>query len=114
MKPEKLIVKNFGPIKSAEIDLGRVTVFIGEQASGKSILAKLVAIAKDRRLLSDCLLEQYMERNGPARNLFEDYQIYNFFTSETCIEYHFDGHIIGRSLSVFGAFQVEASSYLEK
>jgi AAA15 family ATPase/GTPase len=44
---EKLIVKNFGPIKEAELELKKVTVFIGPQGSGKSTLAKLVAICKD-------------------------------------------------------------------
>ncbi len=44
---EKLIVKNFGPIKDAEIDLKKVTIFIGEQAGGKSTLAKLVAIFQE-------------------------------------------------------------------
>jgi energy-coupling factor transporter ATP-binding protein EcfA2 len=51
---EKLIVKNFGPIKDAELDLKKVTVFIGPQGSGKSTLAKLVAICKlsERPMLS--------------------------------------------------------------
>ena len=40
---EKLIVKNFGPIREAELDLKKLTVFIGPQGSGKSTLAKLVA-----------------------------------------------------------------------
>lgn len=44
---EKLIVKNFGPIKDAELELKKVTVFIGPQGSGKSTLAKLVAICKE-------------------------------------------------------------------
>ena len=35
MATEKLIVKNFGPIKDAELDLKKVTVLIGEQASGE-------------------------------------------------------------------------------
>jgi predicted ATPase len=43
---EKLIVNHFGPIQKADLDLRKVTVFIGEQASGKSILAKLVAIMR--------------------------------------------------------------------
>lgn len=46
MATEKLIVKNFGPIREAELDLKKVTVFIGEQASGKSVLAKLITILK--------------------------------------------------------------------
>jgi predicted ATPase len=44
---EKLKVKNFGPIREAELDLKKVTVFIGPQGSGKSTLAKLVAICKE-------------------------------------------------------------------
>ena len=44
---EKLIVKNFGPIKNAELELKKVTIFIGPQGSGKSTLAKLVAICKE-------------------------------------------------------------------
>jgi AAA15 family ATPase/GTPase len=39
---QKLIVENFGPIKHAEIELRDFVVLIGEQASGKSTLAKLV------------------------------------------------------------------------
>ena len=39
---EKLIVKNFLVIKEAEFDVGRFNVVVGEQASGKSILAKLL------------------------------------------------------------------------
>jgi len=43
---EKLIIKNFGPIKSAEIELKRFTVLIGEQATGKSTIAKLLAVCR--------------------------------------------------------------------
>lgn len=40
---EKLIIKNFGPIKSVELDLGRFTVLIGDQGTGKSTVAKVLA-----------------------------------------------------------------------
>jgi AAA15 family ATPase/GTPase len=43
---QKIIVKNFGPIKEAEVELGKFTLFIGEPASGKSTLAKLVYFFK--------------------------------------------------------------------
>jgi AAA ATPase domain len=43
----KLIVKNFGPIINATIDLKKVMVFIGPQASGKSTIAKLISIFCD-------------------------------------------------------------------
>jgi len=38
----KLIVKNFSCIKHAELDIANFTIIIGEQASGKSLLSKLV------------------------------------------------------------------------
>ena len=44
---EKLIVKNFGPIKEAEIDLTKYVVFIGDTSVGKSVLAKLISIFRE-------------------------------------------------------------------
>ncbi len=46
MEKEKLIIKNFGPIKSVDLDLGKITVLIGEQASGKSTIAKVLAVCR--------------------------------------------------------------------
>ena len=43
---EKLIIKNFGPIKDVELELGRFNVLIGEQATGKSTIAKLLAVCR--------------------------------------------------------------------
>ena len=43
---EKLIVKNFKAIEYAEIEVNDLTFFIGQQASGKSTLAKLVYFFK--------------------------------------------------------------------
>lgn len=40
---EKLIIRNFGPIKDAEIELRKLTVLIGDQGTGKSTLSKLYA-----------------------------------------------------------------------
>lgn len=44
---ERLVVKNFGPIKDIDIRIGKLTVLIGEQATGKSTLGKLLAIYRD-------------------------------------------------------------------
>lgn len=46
---EKLIIKNFGPVKDAEIDLKKVNIFIGPQGSGKSIIAKVVSSIQSYR-----------------------------------------------------------------
>ena len=39
---QKIIINNFGPIKFAEIEVKQFTIVIGEQASGKTFLSKLV------------------------------------------------------------------------
>lgn len=44
---EKLIIKNFGPIKHIELDVKKFTFLIGEQSSGKSTIAKVLSIVKD-------------------------------------------------------------------
>lgn len=44
---EKLIVKNFGAIKDIEIELKDLTIFIGKSGTGKSTLAKLIAVFRD-------------------------------------------------------------------
>jgi AAA domain, putative AbiEii toxin, Type IV TA system len=72
---EKLIVKNFGPIKDAELELKKVTVFIGPQGSGKSALAKLLAICKD----SEFLVHGYIgDSNSHTLRFFEKYEIQYF------------------------------------
>lgn len=44
---EKLTVRNFGPIKEAEIDLTKYVVFIGDTSTGKSVLGKLISIFRE-------------------------------------------------------------------
>lgn len=44
---KKLIVKNFGPVTDAEIEIRKMNLFIGEQSVGKSTLAKLIAVFTD-------------------------------------------------------------------
>jgi AAA15 family ATPase/GTPase len=44
---EKLIVKNFAGIKNLEIEVKRINILIGPQASGKSVCAKLLFFFKN-------------------------------------------------------------------
>ncbi|MDZ7897381.1 MAG: AAA family ATPase [Arcicella sp.] len=71
---EKLIVKNFGPIKDAELELKKVTVFIGPQGSGKSTLAKSVAICKD----SEFLVWSYIGDGSHTARFFEKFEVQYF------------------------------------
>ena len=79
---EKLTVKNFGPIKDAELDLKKVTIFIGPQGSGKSALAKLVAICKDSDFLAMCYIGANKEtifdffKKYDAQYFLEDLTLY--------------------------------------
>lgn len=54
---QKIIIKNFGAVENAEIDLKKVLIFIGEQASGKSTIAKLIYFFKS---LADDLTEKML------------------------------------------------------
>ena len=42
-------VKNFGPIKEANVTFGDLTMLIGAQASGKSLFLQLVKLILDKR-----------------------------------------------------------------
>lgn len=43
---QRIVIKNFGPIANAEIEITPFLVLIGEQASGKSTIAKLIYFFK--------------------------------------------------------------------
>lgn len=43
---ERLVIKNFGPIKSVDLELGKMTILIGEQATGKSTIAKVLSVCR--------------------------------------------------------------------
>ncbi len=43
---EKLTIRNFGPIQEVELDLKSVNIFIGDQGTGKSTIAKLYSVIK--------------------------------------------------------------------
>ena len=55
----KILIRNFGPVKTAEVDLDKnFQIFIGEQASGKSTIGKVIYFCrKIRDYTLDFLLE---------------------------------------------------------
>ena len=81
---QKIIIKNFGPIKDAEIEITPLLVLIGEQATGKSTIAKLIYFFKS---LSDALLNRYLESTDFEIHLSKDIisvtreKFYDFFGS---------------------------------
>ncbi|NQS97101.1 MAG: ATP-binding protein [candidate division Zixibacteria bacterium] len=74
---EKLIIKNFAGIKDAEIELNKINILIGPQATGKSVIAKLLYLFKSvpnqiiKSIIQDSIPESYFKDN--FKSLFETY-----------------------------------------
>lgn len=77
----KLTVKNFGPIKSAKVDVKPLTVFVGPSNTGKSYLAMLIyAVAKVMKAPHEDMIRQLfhehidenMVMRAPFLNIFFD------------------------------------------
>ena len=57
---QKKYIKNNGPIKELEMELGRFSLLIGEQATGKSTIAKSVYFFRNiKTKLTDYLTQIY-------------------------------------------------------
>ena len=89
-------VKNFGPIKSgfAEnngfIDIRKITVFIGNQGTGKSSIAKLISTLSwlEKQLYRGNLEIKYVKNyNRFIRTYCNYHNLKNYFLPETEIEY---------------------------
>jgi hypothetical protein len=61
----KLTVKNFSVIKEAELEFGKITVLIGPQSSGKSLLCKL-AYFLSKQTIEDALVAILSQRPGQS------------------------------------------------
>jgi len=81
----RLYIKNFGPLKEIDIELNKINLFIGENGSGKSILAKVITIVLD--------LENHTIDEETLFKKFQEYYI-GFLTNETIIQF-----FIGDTLS---------------
>lgn len=80
---ETLYIEHFGPIPLADIEIKRVTVFIGSQGSGKSTIAKLLTIFRDHTWRCSVL----MEKSEEIMRLFSEFSIDKYFTNATYIKY---------------------------
>lgn len=73
---QKIIIKNFRAIEFAEIELKKILVLIGEQASGKSTVAKLVYFFKT--IQDDFFVQVYESGNVDLEQLIQT-KFRNFF-----------------------------------
>lgn len=81
---QKIEIKNFGAIKNAEIEVRKILVLIGEQATGKSTISKLIYFFKS---LKDDLFNQVYNAQKEEFDRLEDLiypirnKFYDFFGS---------------------------------
>ncbi|WP_271252662.1 AAA family ATPase [Pseudanabaena sp. Chao 1811] len=69
----QLNIKNLGQIKSANIDFGDLTLFVGAQATGKSILLQLIKLLFDISNIKDTLLKYGYDWDMNVSNFSELY-----------------------------------------
>ena len=94
-----IIIRNFGAIKeqSAPIEIKKVTFFIGNQGSGKSTMAKLIATFMwiEKALVRGDYNKKWFERKNRFKNTFLPYhRIENYLKKDTFIQYKGEAYII--------------------
>ena len=94
-----IIIKNFGAIKmhNAPIEIKKVTFFIGNQGSGKSTVAKLIATFMwiEKALVRGDYDKKWFERKNRFKNTFLPYhRIENYLKKDTFIQYEGEAYII--------------------
>lgn len=83
MTREVIEIRNFGPISNVVLSISPLTIFIGDQGSGKSTISKLLTICRDIRWRHD-ILEGIKER---IMRPFKEFSIDEFFCDNTFVSY---------------------------
>ena len=94
-----IIIRNFGAIKehNAPIKIKKVTFFIGNQGSGKSTIAKLIATFMwiEKALVRGDYDKKWFRRKNRFKNTFLPYhRIENYLKENTFIRYEGEAYII--------------------
>ncbi len=83
MQIERLLVKNFGPLRDVEIIVKDINIFMGPVSGGKGTAAKLLSIFKSGKLNSGGDL------NLSIKRLLANYNIEFIITADTFIRYEY-------------------------
>jgi len=71
--PKRIAVNNFGQIKNADVKFGDLTVFVGPQATGKSIFLQLLKLVVDTPAIQSEFKRFSIDWEGKLENLLELY-----------------------------------------
>lgn len=91
----RIRVKNFGPVKKGYakedgwLDIKKVTMFIGNQGSGKSTVAKLLSTMTwiEKALVRDTYRLEWFGQGNKLKDLLTYHRLENYFEDNTVIEY---------------------------
>lgn len=93
-KMAKIKVRNFGPIKSGYqehdgwLEIKKYTLFIGNQGSGKSTVAKLIStLSWLEKAINRGDVNEYKISKAKFKEFFSYQKIHNYFKDNTYIEY---------------------------
>lgn len=81
---ERLIIKSFGPVKDLDIIFKKVTLFIGDQGTGKSCVAKLFSMFKwiEKVLSQKKYKLSYFEKSNKFQKVLCEYHRIESFINE--------------------------------
>jgi predicted ATPase len=102
---EHLKIKSFGPINEADIHFGDLTLFVGPQASGKSILLQLVKLIMDRYNIPSVLKQNNYEwgkKNENFLDLFFGESMSSVWKPDTKIAFDEKEYVLSSFLSKQG------------
>lgn len=77
---ETLHIKNFGPIKDVKLELGKVNVLIGDQGTGKSTVAKVLAAIRNTIFLELFNLKIVDESRKETEKFIEYLKIFGLYS----------------------------------
>ena len=85
---KKITIRNFGPIREAEIEMARMNVLVGPQSIGKSCILKIAAffswLEKRVELAQD---PEGVTKNAYKTHFIEYYGLYDYDQKDTYIRY---------------------------
>lgn len=70
---DRIRAKQIGPIREADIRFGDITIFVGPQATGKSIFLQLLKLLFDRHSIHETMRRYGITQGGRIGNFFELY-----------------------------------------
>jgi ABC-type ATPase involved in cell division len=116
----KIRIKRFGPVKDGYrdndgwIDIKKVTVFVGNQGSGKSAIAKLIStfIWIEKALVRGDYDKKWFEKKNHLRNQCLPYhRLENYLYPDTEIEYQGDAYAVNYKDGLLSITKTANESY---